>query len=197
MDKLYTFLAASKLAGVDVKTLRRHLAKGRITAVETPFGPRLTLETIQSYLGQVGAPSPVPNEGESASLETHPEALQGTLEASEGLQSSIATPSPFLPSPSHSMPEDGFIKAIEVLEKHLDRVTYLFEAERVRAEKAERGKLALENQLAQYTRALAESAESLSEERAKRVTAQAQAAQPKSIWGKLRRMMLPGKAQTG
>lgn len=188
MDKLYTFLAASKLAGVDVKTLRRHHAKGRITAVETPFGPRLTLETIQSYLGQTEASNPVPNDGKSASLEAHPEALQGTLEASEVIQSPSVAPSP-------SMPEDGFVKAIEVLEKHLDRITCLFEAERARAEQSERFRMALEGQLSQYQRALTESSQSLAEERAQRLAAEARASEPKKgIWSQFRRLLNGNKS---
>ena len=183
MEKLYTFLAASKLAEVDVKTLRRHLAKGRITAVNTPFGLRLTLETIQFYLGQVESSSPVPNEGKSGPMVTSPVSLQGTLEASEGIQVSSVVSSP-------TMPEDGFIKALVVLEKQLDRVTNLFEAERQRADQAERSRMAIEGQLAQYQRALAESAESLAEERAKRVTAEAKASSAhKGVWSKFRRLL--------
>lgn len=97
-------------------------------------------------------------------------------------------------SQERSVPLEAHLAALELAGKQIDRLSDQCQEERLRANQAERFKMALEGQLAQYQRALSESAESLAQERALRATAEARANEPKGIWSKFRRMLNGNKS---
>lgn len=106
----------------------------------------------------------------------------------QGAPARTSWKSPNQSSPDHNRPSGSsepvplaaHIAALEFAERRLAeerarsfQALLEKEAAQLRAEQAERGKLAIEGQLAQYQRVLSEQAESLAEERAKRMTAEA------------------------
>jgi excisionase family DNA binding protein len=160
---LLTFQEAAELAGINVKTIHRHVARGKLQAVDTPLGRRLKRTDLDPYL-QTRRDS-----------EGHKEATHSDSPGQKATQSDNAPQSP--PMSGH-VPIEAMRAALEFAERRIAE-------ERTRAEDAyqlaltaERTKMSLEVQLSQYQRVLSEQAESLAEERALRIAAEARSSMP-------------------
>jgi len=152
----YSIPEAAKYVGVNVKTLRKHVKMGLVEAAETPLGWRLTKGALDAYRPYKDrAAEPV--EGSKA---VEPEAARQDSRS--------------------GVPLEAHLAALEFAERRLaeerarfaESQQYLGEVQ-LRAEQAERSRLALEWQLQKYQGVLAESAESLAQERALRLQAEA------------------------
>lgn len=167
MMALLTIPEAAKRAGVNVKTLRKHVKMGRILAVETPLGLRISEEALGCY-------GPLQTNTDQATLD-HDEPGQTTED-----QPKETTADHVGPEQTRGVPLVAHLAALEFAERRLaeerarseEAARRLDEVER-RANQAERSRLALEWQLQKYQAILAESAESLAEERALRMTFEA------------------------
>lgn len=158
--ELLTFQEAAELAGINVKTIHRHIARGKLHPVETPMGRRLKRTDMDPY-----AQTRRDSESPSGTIQDSVQDILGQ----ESTQSRNVTDSPFV---------SGLVP-IEAMKTALDFAERRIAEERSRAENAyqmalvaERAKLSLEVQLGQYRRVLSEQAESLAEERALRIAAE-------------------------
>lgn len=176
--ELLTYTEAAELTGLTNKTIQRHVKKGALEVVETPLGKRIPRSALDPYLG-------LRRDSEGQGLEDpdeDTETLQGHV-----FEEVEDVPGPAKDSPGHTVPDGPYEGASVPLSAHLaaldlakTQLEFLQrqaeESQRV-AMQAERAKYSLEAQLAQYQRVLAESAESLAEERAMRLVAEAKAAE--------------------
>jgi len=167
--ELVTYQEAAELIGINVKTIHRHIAKGKLQPVETPFGRRLNRTDLDPYLQTRRDPN------------AHAETLSDSVSDGPGQPE---TESPEV-APGHNLsdyvPVEAMKAALEFAERRIAE-------ERERADQAhrnvltaERAKMSLEVQLNQYQRVLSEQAESLAEERALRLAAEIQLASPPSL----------------
>lgn len=171
---LLTIPEAAKRAGVNVKTLRKHVKMGRIPAIETPLGLRISEEALVSYgpLQTIADQTAIDHDRPGETTEDQPRVT--TVDPGQ--------------DQTMGVPLAAHLAALEFAERRLaeerarseEAARRLDEVER-RADQAERSRLALEWQLQKYQAVLAESAESLAEERALRMTLEAKTktAEPK------------------
>ena len=219
--ELLTYAEAADLAEISVKTIQRHVLKGKLSTIETPFGKRIPREALGPYLDLIrpvqtaqhtqNKPlSDIQDQGQTAG-DTQVETQPGRSGQSQ--------------SPSDSVPLAAHLAALELAGTQLNRMSEQLDQERRRVEVAERARFALEAQLSQYQRALAENAETLAEARAKVLESEAKTlaetqvrtreveakdaqvkaleaetkaakAAPKSLWSRFRRAF-QGQAKTG
>ena len=170
--RYFTIPEAAKFVGVNVKTMRKHVREGRIESVETPLGVKVTEEALLAY-------APLRTSIDQAEPDQDaPEATIVDHPASTKLDQS---------APNQAVPLAAHLAALEFAERRLAEERERFELAqrqcedaRLRAEQAERSRMAMEFQLQKYQSVLAENAESLAEERAFRQQAEAKllAAEP-------------------
>jgi len=160
--QLVTFQEAAELIGINVKTIHRHIAKGKLHPVETPFGRRLKRTDLDPYLQT--------QLDKDAQVETASDAVPGSPGQSETESEKVLHGQDL----SKYVPIAAMKTALEFAERRIAE-------ERERADQAyrltlsaERAKMSLEVQLNQYQRVLSEQAESLAEERALRLAAESQ-----------------------
>ena len=179
--------------------------RGKIQTVETPFGRRICRSTLLPYL-DLGRPGRTQEaktqevslgQGESSEVsatstsedfsrpsESPQDIEKETPEVSSGQSESVHV----------SVPLVAHLAALDLAGKQMERMANQLEQERRRSETAERAKMSLEAQLGQYQRALSENAESLAEERAKRIAAESKDAI--TLWSRFRRFVGGSKSQT-
>ena len=174
--RYFTIPEAAKFVGVNVKTMRKHVRDGRIESVETPLGVKVTEEALLAY-------------GPQRTTVDQAEPGQGGPEETIADQSAPTRLDHTGPDQAAAVPLAAHLAALDFAERRLAEERARFdlaqrqcEDARLRAEQAERSRMALEFQLQKYQSVLAESAESLAEERAFRQQAEAlllqQAASP-------------------
>ena len=163
--RYFTIPEAAKFVGVNVKTMRKHVREGRVESVETPLGVKVTEEALLAY----------------APLRT---SIDQTIPDQDTPEETIADqPAPTKVDhvgPDQAVPLAAHLAALEFAERRLSEERERFELAqrqcedaRLRAEQAERSRMAMEFQLQKYQSVLAENAESLAEERAFRQQAEA------------------------
>lgn len=162
--RYFTIPEAAKFVGVNVKTMRKHVREGRIESVETPLGFRVTEEALLAY---------GPLRTSSDRMMSDQETPERTIEVQPRVDQGG-------PGQAGSVPLAAHLAALEFAERRLAEERGRFELAqrqcedaRIRAEQAERSRMAIEFQLQKYQSVLAESAESLAEERAFRQQAEA------------------------
>jgi len=188
MSQLITFSEAAVLTGVSVKSIYRHVAKGRLMAVQTLQGKRIDRDTLTRYLSHaekdVQTEENGPSQNENAvpsreNAESRPGPGEKSVPTRENGPSSGDKCEKSVPSgESGVVPLAAHLAAIDLARAQLAQVEYYREqadAARHQALAAERARMALELQLGQYQRALSEQADSLAEERAGRLAAEASA----------------------
>ena len=160
--ELLTYSEAAALTGLTNKTLQRHVKKGILEAVETPVGKRIPKEALIPYLGlqrdNEGQDQGTPDE-DTQDQERTPETPQEDLGGTE--EDRWSSQSPSVPLAAH-------LSALELARAQLEYLQRQAQEAQHQALVAERAKMSLEVQLGQYQRVLAEQAESLAEERARR-----------------------------
>lgn len=175
MDFL-TFQEAADLAGVSVKTIHRHVARGKLQAIDTPMGRRLSRTEMDPYV-QLRRDSPGPFETEEASpndtvgqVEAEFEFVQESPGQSETGSDNVRDS----PGGSTMVPLAALQAALEFAERRIAEERQRTEDAQRQALIAERAKVSLEVQMSQYQRILSEHADSLAEERAHRLMAESQ-----------------------
>ena len=166
------------MTGLTNKTLQRHVKRGILQAVETPVGKRIPRGALEPYLG-LRRDSQGQDEGETG--EDTEEPLEDAVEVFEEQVGTVGdkqdTVGPASPSESPMIPLAAHLAALDLARTQLEYLQRQAEESQRVAMQAERAKYSLEAQLAQYQRVLSESAESLAEERAMRLAAEAKAAE--------------------
>ena len=176
--ELLTYTEAAELTGLTNKTIQRHVKKGALEVVETPLGKRIPRSALEPYLGlrrdSEGQGQEDPDE-DTETLQGHVfeevEDVSGTAKDSPGQAVHYG------PYEGVSVPLSAHLAALDLAKTQLEFLQRQSEESQRVAMQAERAKYSLEAQLAQYQRVLAESAESLAEERAMRLVAEAKAAE--------------------
>lgn len=162
--ELLTYTQAAELTGLTNKTLQRHVKKGALEAIETPVGKRIARSALEPYLGlrkdSGGQAQGEPDEG-TETLQRH--VLEDFEDVSETPRDTQAL----------TVPLAAHLAALDLARVQLEYLQRQAEVSQRVALQAERAKYSLEAQLSQYQRVLAESAESLAEERAMRLVAEA------------------------
>lgn len=158
MSQLITFSEAAALTGVSVKSIYRHVAKGKLLAVQTLQGKRIDKDTLERHLSQTEKVVPTKENGLSQTEKT----VRGWENAGE--KTVPGDENCLVPLVAHLAALDLARAQLAQVELYRERA----EVARTQALAAERGRMALELQLGQYQRALAEQADSLAEERARR-----------------------------
>lgn len=165
--RYFTIPEAAKFVGVNVKTMRKHVREGRIESLETPVGVKVSEEALLAY----------------APLRTTIDQAEPDQDGPEETTSDQPEPTrldQIAPDQTTAVPLAAHLAALEFAERRLAEERNRFELAqkqceeaRIRAEQAERSRLAMEFQLQKYQSVLAENAESLAEERAFRQQAEA------------------------
>lgn len=181
--ELLTFTEAAAFAGVSSKTIHKHVKQGKLAYVETPLGKRIERERLLPYRNLLGTNG---NDWEESALpEMEQEGTVGSdrdplLESEWEQVTPGDTAREREGTPVSTVPLQAHLSALEFAKEQLERTQTWLDEERQRAQmaqqlvlQAERSKVVLESQLAQYQRVLSEHAESLAEERALRLTFQA------------------------
>jgi hypothetical protein len=165
--RYFTIPEAAKFVGVNVKTMRKHVREGRIESVETPLGVKVTEDVLLAY---------GPQRTSVDQAEPDQDGPEGTMAD----QSAPSSADQGRPDQTGAVPLAAHLAALDFAERRLAEERARFESvqrqcenERLRAEQAERSRMAMEFQLQKYQSVLAESAESLVEERAFRQHAEA------------------------
>lgn len=175
--ELLTYTEAAELTGLTNKTLQRHVKRGILKAIETPVGKRIPREALEPYMG-LRRDSQGQDEEETS--EDTEEPVEDTFEAIEEQERTAGgdqvNPAPASPYESSMIPLAAHLAALDLAKTQLEYLQRQAEESQRVAMQAERAKYSLEAQLSQYQRVLAESAESLAEERAMRLAAEAKAA---------------------
>ena len=181
--ELLTFTEAAAFAGVSSKTIHKHVKQGKLAYVETPLGKRIERERLLPYRNVLGTSG---NEWEESALPKWEH--EGTVGSGRDSQSESewerVTPGDTGREPEGTVvsivPLQAHLSALNFAKEQLERTQQWLDEERQKAQfaqqlvlQAERSKVSLESQLAQYQRVLSEHAESLAEERALRLTLQA------------------------
>lgn len=158
---------AAKRIGVNVKTLRKHVKMGRILAVDTPLGLRIAEEALLAY-GPLRTTLDQPTEDQEEPEQTIVD------------QPGQTTSDHVAPMETTGVPLAAHLAALDFAERRIAEERQRLEEARLkleqaqhRADQAERSRLAMEWQLQKYQLVLAESAESLAEEKAMRQQAEA------------------------
>ena len=164
--ELLTFQEAAELAGINVKTIQRHIARGKLQPVDTPLGRRLKRTDMDPYLQTRRDPTP------------QDKAQEDTVSDGPGQSETSPQNGADGPRVSGFVPIEAMRAALEFAERRIIEERERAEQAQRLALTAERSKMSLEIQLNQYQRVLSEQAESLAEERALRLEAQAQLTTP-------------------
>ena len=169
--ELLTFQEFADLAGISPKTVQRHVAKGKLQVHETPLGRRLSRTDVDSYLllqpdntGQQETGRPDlsgPHQTPADSV------LDSPGQVHEPVQERFHSPDSQL-----AVPLAAHLAALELAARQLDQERERSDRAQLRMEQAERAKLELQFQLQRYQTVLSEQAESLTEERALRQSAE-------------------------
>lgn len=182
--KLFSIPEAARVLRINVKTVRKHVKDGRLEAIQTPVGIRISEETLRAYspMGQLFDD----NVDHDAPVETRPD--QTTSDQIEPGWTSVDQARPDHHGPTQTSKDQGqyvplqaHLAALEFAERRIleersrsvqcdDQVASVTLA----LEQAQRGRLNLEMQLKQYQLVLGEQAESLSEERARRLSVESE-----------------------
>lgn len=175
--ELLTYTEAAELTGLTNKTIQRHVKKGALEVVETPLGKRILRSALEPYLGLRRDSEGQGQEDPDEDTETR----QGhVFEEGEDVpgtaKDSLGHTVHYGPYEGVSVPLSAHLAALDLAKTQLEFLQRQAEESQKVAMQAERAKYSLEAQLAQYQRVLAESAESLAEERAMRLVAEAKAA---------------------
>ncbi len=163
--KFLTFTEASKAAGVNIKTIRKHVEQGKLICVETPLGKRIPMDALTPYwTGREEATldheqEQMGSEGEPIRGSVDQERPWSTRDGQEG--TSVA-----------AVPLEAHLAMLGFTQSQIERLQSELSVERSRMEQTERVRVTLEVQLGQYQRALAENAESLLEANALRQSAE-------------------------
>jgi len=162
--ELLTYTEAAELTGLTNKTLQRHVKKGILEAIETPVGKRIPRSALEPYMG-LRKDSGGQAQGEPDEDTETPEGpvLEDFEDVSETPRDTQVL----------TVPLAAHLAALDLARVQLDYLQRQAEESQRVALQAERAKYSLEAQLGQYQRVLAESAESLAEERAMRLAAEA------------------------
>lgn len=176
--ELLTYTEAAELTGLTSKTIQRHVKKGALEVVETPLGKRILRSALEPYLGLRRDSEGQGQEDPDEDTET----LQGQVfeeveDVAGTAKDSLGQAVQDSPTEGASVPLSAHLAALELAKMQLEFLQRQAEESQRVAMQAERAKYSLEAQLAQYQRVLAESAESLAEERAMRLVAEAKAAE--------------------
>ena len=176
--ELLTYTEAAELTGLTNKTLQRHVKKGVLEVIETPVGKRIPRSALEPYMGlrkdSGGQAQGAPDE-DTQTLHGH--VWEDFEDVSETTRDSEAQTIPRSPSEGSTVPLAAHLAALDLAKTQLEYLQRQAEDSQRMALQAERAKYSLEAQLSQYQRVLAESAESLAEERAMRLVAEAKASQ--------------------
>lgn len=205
--RMLTFTEAAEYAGVNVKTIHKHVKQGKLECVSTPFGRRIPEAALAPYRELKGlidheepaTASPVREQASAPRINEERHATPQEASPDPGPPTAAvttherpATSGAFLErSATDVVPLSAHLAALDLIERLHQQVERSqadaradVAEERRRTEQAERtrelaerGRMALEFQLQQYQTALGEQAASLAEERALRVAAEARAAE--------------------
>lgn len=181
---LLTFNEAAQVAGISVKTIHRHISRGKLETVDTPMGKRISQDSLAPYL-RLRRDLPEQEGTDEDARERTVEDQDGRLTGQEETpQETEVDREGRFRTQSDTVPLVAHLAALELAQKALERAEQRFESQlksaeeqRNRAEFAERQRLALEFQLQQYQLALTEQSEALAEARAEKKAAQAQLAE--------------------
>lgn len=164
---LLTCSEVAVLVGRSERTIQRYVCQKKIVSVVTIEGVRIPDSEINKFRSAVNRRQVVGDILQQGSSNDDSDAHCRPLASNDtDTQRQSAT----VPLEVHFEALKGIQEALRFAEER-NRVA---EDMRLRAEQAERQKLAIESELGKYRLALSEQAESLAEERAKVVTAQAQ-----------------------
>lgn len=181
--ELLTYTEAAELTGLTNKTLQRHVKRGILQAVETPVGKRIPREALEPYMGlRRDSQGQGDEETSEDSEDVHGQVNEGSENPVEVIKdqartevSSLGAAGSTSPFESSMIPLAAHLAALDLAKTQLEYLQRQAEESQRIAMQAERAKYSLEAQLSQYQRVLAESAESLAEERAMRLAAEAKA----------------------
>lgn len=177
-DERFTLTQVAKLLSVSVPTVRRLVFSGKLRAAKILVGDKMRWEVPRDEAFRLQRELTIGD-----ARVTH-EALYERAEVTEEKRSSSTSTEENMPS--RSVPIEALTAALEFAERRIaeerhraleaqdqaEQLRQHLNSERSKTLQAERATIALETQLAQYHRALTDSAESLAEERAHRKTAE-------------------------
>lgn len=170
--KLLTFTEAAAFAGVSVKTIHKHVKLGKIETVDSPFGRRIAESVLTPYRefwgtkGNTQEPLVDTEETQSLPIDTAQEQL-GAPESNRQRTGENDR------ERERSVPLEAHLAALAFAERRILEAQAQLEKERDKAALAGRMQLALEMTLRQHQTVLGEQAESLAEERARRLQSEA------------------------
>lgn len=188
-----TLIEAAKLIGVSTQTVRRLIQREVLTAQQSlgPHGLRWEIERadLLRYLEET-RPGLQPQQPlSSADVDHYQHPNNPNTEPQQNPSTELNNPyqpvdhgqqepqqplsSPQQPQHEQSVPLAAHLAALELARAQLDHLQRQAEEAQRMVLHAERAKISLESQLGQYQRVLSEQAESLSEERARRMALEA------------------------
>ncbi len=175
---LLTFNEAAQLAGISVKTIQRHVGRGKLETVDSPMGKRIRKESLAPYVC-LKKDNPGPEQSVQDLSGTVPDRRSRTTEDVSStvgdIHGPVRTQADFVPLTAHLAALDLAKKAIEKADLRFEAQAKATEEHRSRAELAERQRMSLEFQLQQYQLALTEQSAVLAEARAEKAAAEARA----------------------
>ena len=180
----FTLAEAAKNLGISVPTARRMVFKGQLSAVKVMVGEKIRweIERDEVFTLQARSLQPAP-EGFTPEALTELAKLDNSVHLNASLK---ASPSEAFRDPvklasnasvnasEGAVPLAAHLAILDLASKQIDRLSDKADRLQLKAEQAERMRFALEHQLLQYQAALSSQAESLAEERALRMTLEAQ-----------------------
>jgi hypothetical protein len=157
--KFLTFTEAAKAAGVNIKTIRKHVEQGKLRCVETPLGKRIPMDALTPYW--TGRDESILDHGEE---QTGPERepFKGTVDQGHPWSTVDGREGTRM----GAVPLEAHLAMLGFTQGQIERLQSELSLERSRMEHTERARITLEVQLGQYQRALSENAESLLEAKA-------------------------------
>ena len=194
----FTLAEAAKNLGISVPTARRMVFKGQLSAVKVMVGEKIRWEIERDEVFTLQARSLQPSpEGFTPEALTELAKLDNSVHMNASLKASEveafrdplklasvntseveAFTNPVklasVNASEGAVPLAAHLAILELASKQIDRLSDKADRLQLKAEQAERMRFALEHQLLQYQAALSSQAESLSEERALRMTLEAQ-----------------------
>lgn len=157
--KLLTFTEAAAFVGVSVKTIHKHVKSGKIESIDSPFGRRIAEDALIPYREFIGTKGNTQDllSAPKRELSSPGETGQEQSGASQGKHA------------DQNVPLEAHLAALAFAERRITETQAQVDRERERATLAERMQLALEMTLRQHKTVLEEQAESLTQERARRL----------------------------
>lgn len=186
-----TLIETAKLMGVSTQTVRRLIQREVLTAQQSlgPHGLRWEIDRadLLRYLEATrGGQQPL----SSASVDHYQHPHNPNTEPQQNPSTEVNNPyqpvdhgqqEPQQPQHEQSVPLAAHLAALELARAQLDHLQRQAEEAQRMVLHAERAKISLESQLGQYQRVLSEQAESLSEERARRMALEAAKVQAEQV----------------